>query len=272
MTDPAIHKTYVRTRSGRVHLAECGSGAPVLLFHQTPRSWAEFRWVLPLLGRRGRAIAMDTRGFGNSDPLPGPPSIEAWAGAALDLADALGLDRFAVCGHHTGAYIALECAASAPERVTAVAVSGMGFVDAENRETRAGKPVVDEVEPRPDGTHLVALWQRRQPNYPADRADLLEAFVLDALKAGPMAAEGHRVVGRYRMEDRVGLVRCPALLMAAMADQHSFASARRVAEAIPQAELVEVPGAMVPFPDQMPEEFAAVVTRFLFTASAPQPF
>lgn len=266
MTDLSIRRAYVRTRSGVVHVAECGAGAAVLLFHQTPRSWAEFRAVLPLLGRQGRAIAMDTRGFGDSDPLDGPPSVEAWAGAALDLADALGLDRFAVCGHHTGAYVALECAAQAADRVTALAVSGMNFVDADNRAARAGKLVVDEVERQPDGTHLAALWQRRQPNYPADRPDLLEAFVLDALKAGPMAAEGHRVVGRYQMEDRVGMIRCPALVMAAMADQHSFPGARRVAVAIPHAELVEVPGAMVPFPDQMPEEFAAIVTHFLASA------
>ena len=32
----------------------------VLLLHQTPRSWAEYRAVLPILGTRYRAIAMDT--------------------------------------------------------------------------------------------------------------------------------------------------------------------------------------------------------------------
>jgi pimeloyl-ACP methyl ester carboxylesterase len=42
----------------------------VLLLHQTPRSWDEFRDVLPLLGRSRRAIAIDLVGFGDSSRLP----------------------------------------------------------------------------------------------------------------------------------------------------------------------------------------------------------
>ena len=41
----------------------------------------------------------------------------------------------------------------------------------------------------------------------ADRPDLLERFMIDALKAGHRAAEGHRVVGRYVMEPRLAAVR-----------------------------------------------------------------
>ena len=35
-----------------------------------------------------------------------------------------------------------------------------------------------------DGGHLAALWQRRQPFYPAGDSDLLTRFMVDALKAG----------------------------------------------------------------------------------------
>ena len=34
----------------------------------------------------------------------------------------------------------------------------------------------------------------RQPFYPEGDIDLLERFIVDALKAGPRAAEGHHVV------------------------------------------------------------------------------
>ena len=62
----------------------------VLLLHQTPRSWAEYREVLPLLGAAFRAIAMDTAGFGDSDPVAAPASIEAWAGVAVRAARCAG--------------------------------------------------------------------------------------------------------------------------------------------------------------------------------------
>ena len=221
--------------------------------------------MLPILGRGRRAIAMDTRGFGDSDPLPPEAvSIEGWARAVLDLADALGLERFAVGGHHTGAVIALELAACAPGRISALALSAMSYVDADRRARHGARRVIDEVTARPDGGHLTELWARRAPEYPADRAiALLNALVEDALKAGPMAALGHRVVNSYRMEERIGRVACPTLVLAPKADPHAYPSARRVAAAIGGAELVEIEGAMVPFPDQMPEVFAAALAAFL---------
>ena len=83
---PQVERSFISTPSGRVHIAASGGGAPVLLLHQTPRSWDEFRDVLPLLGRHYRAIAMDTMGYGDSDPLPhGQASIENWAKAAHEL-------------------------------------------------------------------------------------------------------------------------------------------------------------------------------------------
>jgi pimeloyl-ACP methyl ester carboxylesterase len=58
-------------------------------------------------------------------------------------------------------------------------------------------------------------------------------------------------------------VRCPTLVIAPTADPHAHPVARKVAGAISGATLVEVEGGMVPFPDQMPEAFAAATLRFL---------
>src|SRR5215467_14395602 len=108
----AIERSFVAIDSGIVHIAACGAGRPILLLHQTPRSWDEFREVLPLLGAKYRAIAMDTVGFGDSEPLPaGKDSIESWATVAHALLAQLGCPRAVVAGHHTGAAIAVEMAA-----------------------------------------------------------------------------------------------------------------------------------------------------------------
>ncbi len=47
------------------------------------------------------------------------------------------------------------------------------------------------------------------------------------------------------------------------ADPHAHPVAGKVAKAIAGASLIEVEGAMVPFPDQMPEMFAATIVSFL---------
>jgi hypothetical protein len=80
--------------------------------------------------------------------------------------------------------------------------------------------------------------------------------MIDALKAGPLAAEGHRVVNRYAMEARLPLVQCPVQVLAPTADPHAFPVAGKVTGAISGVSMIEIAAGMVPFPDQMPEVFA----------------
>ena len=263
-THPRIERRFVQTKRARIHLAMIGSGESLLLLHQTPRSWDEFREALPLLGRRYRAIAMDTVGFGDSDALPaGEDSIESWAACAFDLLDELGIASAAIAGHHTGAATAIEMAAARPERIRALVLSAPPYVDAIRRAAFGGKKIIDEVSPGSDGAHLLELWQMRQPFYPSGDIDLLERLVVDAIKAGRMAAEGHRAVNRYVMETRLPLVRCPTLVISPTADPHAYAHQPKVAANIAGAQLVEIEGGQVPLPDQMPEAFAAAIDRFL---------
>jgi pimeloyl-ACP methyl ester carboxylesterase len=259
-----IERSFVTTGRARIHVAMIGSGTPLLLLHQTPRSWDEFRDVLPLLGQRYRAIAMDTVGFGDSDALPeGEDSIEAWAECAFGLLDGLGIASAAIAGHHTGAAIAIEMAATRPERVRALVLSASPYVDAAKRAAFGTKKIIDETTAQSDGAHLLELWHMRQPFYPNGDTDLLNRFIVDAIKAGRMAAEGHRVVNRYVMETRLPLVRCPTLVISPTADPHAHPNAGKVVAAIAGARLVEVDGGRVPFPDQMPEAFAAATLSFL---------
>lgn len=265
MTVPQIEPGYVRTRRGRLHIACCGEHAapPVLLLHQTPRSVAEYRAVLPLLGARWRAIALDTPGFGASDALPEGASIEGWADAAAALLEALGIARAHVVGHHTGGVIAIELAAARPERVARLVLSSTPWIDAAERARRAQRGAIDRVEPRADGSHLAELWQRRAPFYPAGRPELLHAFVLDALKVLDDVEAGHDAVTRYAMDERIALVRAGALVIEAGADPFAAPHAATLAARLRGATLQRIEAGMVPLPEQLPEAFAAAVERFL---------
>ena len=201
-------------------------------------------------------------------PLPATPRLNCGREGAFALLDALEQPRAAIVGHHTGAAIAVEMAASAPARVSALVLSACPFVDAARRAKHHGTRVIDDVEARTDGAHLTELWARRQPFYPADDIDLLQRFMIDALRAGEMAAEGHRVVNRYRMEDRLGQIHCPTLVIAPTGDPHVHPVAPKVAGAIEGSILRELSGGMVPLPDQMPEAFAGLVRDFIAAQTA----
>ncbi|HEY3593801.1 MAG TPA: alpha/beta fold hydrolase [Polyangiaceae bacterium] len=98
-------------------------GTPVLLLHGWPDDASTFDRVAPALHRAGyRTFTPWLRGFGPtrflSDNTVRSGEIAAMAQDALDLADALGLARFAIAGHDWGARIAYWLASVFPERLT----------------------------------------------------------------------------------------------------------------------------------------------------------
>jgi pimeloyl-ACP methyl ester carboxylesterase len=155
-----MRRAFVTVGSRQVHLRRAGSGPPALLLHESPRSSAVLADVVEALAPRFTAIALDTPGYGLSDPLPlDRPEVADYAAAALEAADALGLERFALYGARTGAATAWELARLAPARVAGLVVDALPlFTDAESAELleRFLPPLV----PDPYGTHLVWLWNR----------------------------------------------------------------------------------------------------------------
>jgi pimeloyl-ACP methyl ester carboxylesterase len=259
----AVHRSFVAVPAGTIHVAQAGAGAPIVLLHQTPRSWDEFRDVVPILGERFHAIAIDTIGFGDSSK-PGweEDTIELWAEATIGVLDALGIERATFAGHHTGSVTAMEIAASYPDRVDKLILSAPAFVDDEHRELYGEKPPVDDVEYRLDGTHLAELWTMRAPFYPKD-VDLLNRFIIDALKAGDRAGGGHLTVARYRMEEKLPRIKAPTLIISPSEDPFAAPETEKLRPHLPGAQVVDLPGGMIPAPDQLPAEWARLVADFM---------
>jgi pimeloyl-ACP methyl ester carboxylesterase len=108
------------------------AGPPVLLLHGWPDSPRGLSAVAGHLATKGyRTITPYLRGFGptrfrSPDALRDGRSV-ALAKDALDLADALGIERFDVVGHDWGGRTAYTLAALWPERVTSIAALALAF-------------------------------------------------------------------------------------------------------------------------------------------------
>lgn len=110
----------------RLAYAEWGAldGVPVIHHHGMPGSRLDHSAPDDVYGRVGvRVITPDRPGYGLSDPLPGRVALD-WPADVVQLADHLGLDRFAVTALSGGGLYALACAAAIPERLTEVVVVG----------------------------------------------------------------------------------------------------------------------------------------------------
>jgi pimeloyl-ACP methyl ester carboxylesterase len=138
---PGITATRVETPrlSQQVLAAEgtalSGPGDVVLFVHGNVSS--SLFWQQPLLALaetgRVRALAVDLRGFGGTDPAPIDASrgLRDWADDVAALVDTLGLDRVHLVGWSMGGGVVLQYLLDHPERVASVAlvapVSPYGF-------------------------------------------------------------------------------------------------------------------------------------------------
>lgn len=101
----------------RFHVAEAGSGPPLLCLHGWPQHWWVWRKLIPDLAESYRVICPDMRGFGWSDAPPGAYAKEELASDLLALLDALDVERANVIAHDWGGFVGFLAALRAPERI-----------------------------------------------------------------------------------------------------------------------------------------------------------
>jgi pimeloyl-ACP methyl ester carboxylesterase len=99
-----------------VHVAEAGSGDPVVLLHGWPQHWFCWRRLVPMLADRYRLIMPDLRGHGWSGAPRDGYEKEQLATDLLGLLDALGLDQVRLVGHDWGGWTGFLACLRRPER------------------------------------------------------------------------------------------------------------------------------------------------------------
>jgi pimeloyl-ACP methyl ester carboxylesterase len=115
---PGVTHRFVTVRGARLHVAEAGSGDPVMLLHGFPQHWYAWQHVLPLLAGQYRLICPDWRGFGWSQTTPRGYDTASRAADILALIDALGLRQVPLIAHDWAGHAAFLTALDAPERVS----------------------------------------------------------------------------------------------------------------------------------------------------------
>lgn len=133
---PWAHRD-VHANGIRVHVAETGQGPLVLMLHGFCEFWWSWRHQLTALGDAGfRAVAVDLRGYGDSDKPP--RGYDAWtlAGDVAGLVKALGERGAHLVGHGWGGLLAWTVAALHPRVVLSVSAVAAPHPLALRREIR----------------------------------------------------------------------------------------------------------------------------------------
>jgi 2-succinyl-6-hydroxy-2,4-cyclohexadiene-1-carboxylate synthase len=216
----------------------------VVLLHGFTQTGASWEPVIRALGPRYRALAPDLRGHGTASARR-PVSFDA----VLSDLDALVTPGALLAGYSMGGRIALAYALARPERVARLVLVGAG-PGLEDPAERAQRRVADEVlatRVEQIGVPAFARAWGAQPLFADQSPEVAAAAHADRLRHTPAGlAAALRGLGTGTMEplwECLGELRIPVTVAAGERDAKFLALAQRMAEAIPGARSVTIPGA-----------------------------
>jgi len=244
---------FCRSYDGaRIAYAITGDGPPLVkaphwLTH-LEHEWESVIWRpwIEAFSKDYTLVRMDQRGCGLSDRKTGELSFDAFVRDLEAVADAVGLERFALFGHSQGAPFALEYAVRHPERVTHLVLFG-GYLRGLLKR-RLPPERVAEVQAL---LKLIEVgWGRDDPSYrhmfssqfiPDATLEEMRAFSdLQRMSTSPEnAARIVNAVFSIDVRDKAARVRCPTLVLHARGDVRvPLEEGRVMASEIPGARLV----------------------------------
>lgn len=257
--------------------AELGDGSPLLMLNGTASPMSE--WDPALLGALAtnhRVIVVDYPGLGGSAAFPGEWTFDKaadWTAALLDVV-APG-EPVNVFGWSMGGFIAQRLATLHPNKVDHLILAA---TNPGGEQAVLGPPWVQAADS--SGT----LRDYLRSNYPADKRALGRAFIarLDAATASgaypaseipantlqAMVAAEDPWLRTSENWDALPQVAAPTLVVTGVDDRITpVVNSQRIAQRIPGARLVVVPGAGHSFLFQRPKATGDLITGFLGRAT-----
>jgi pimeloyl-ACP methyl ester carboxylesterase len=241
----------------------------VVLLHAFPLSGEMFQPQWAALSGRARFIVPDLRGFGQSDTGPSPSEMGSLADDVLALLDHLGIDSAVVGGVSMGGYASLALLRNDPGRVRALVLADTqtSADDAPARERR--EITAREVLASGPTALLPSADRLLGPSASPELRARVSAWIVAGSPEGFAAAQRGMAL-RPDARDILARFGGPVLVLVGTDDVLTPpAKARAMADLVPGAELVEIPGAGHLANLEQPAAFNAALVRFLDRVSAP---
>jgi len=239
---------------------EHAGALPVLFVHSLAGNGGQWALQLDHLRRHRRAVAIDLRGHGDSDPADdGDYTIPAFAADVAAVADELALRRFVLAGHSLGASVAIEYAGRHPERV-----AGLLLADPNGDQTRIPR---EQMEP-----FLAALRNDPLPELDSYFRQLIAqgdhdaaGWVLEDLRLTHEDAVVKSVEGAMGYSPLPALERYPGPKLSVVSDMNNMPFSLH--SLLPDLPVRYMPGTGHWLMMDRPEAFNRLLDEFLNTAS-----
>ena len=240
---------YTTSTDGtRIHYEKHGAGEPVLLIMGLGSNASGWHRTVPWLAERYQAIVFDNRGTGRSDVPEGAYSITQLAADAAAVLDAAGHETAHVMGASLGGMIAQRLALEQPERLRSLVLvcttPGGAHAVSASQEVMAALLAGGE---NPAQVYRRNAWflfgEETRGRHPERiEEDIAERTRIPTTPAGYFGQV--MAAGAHDTWDELPSIATPTLVLHGEADiLIPPENGRLLADRIPGAELVLVPGA-----------------------------
>ena len=263
----------------RFHYTEWGApSAPAVIFLHGitghARTWDD---EARLLAGRYRAIALDQRGHGDTDPAPdGDYSDAALLDDLAAVVNGLGLARVSLIALSLGGRVAINFAGRHPGRVERLVVVDIGPDIAPAGRARVGMLMAHAPERFATLDDVVAHMRANAPRYTEAMLRHRAQHAVRPMPGGGFTWKYDRALreairqGRLRVPADLwpqwGAIQCPTLLVrGSESDILTDEIAKRMTDALPHARLAVVEGAGHTVPGDQPAAFQALLREFMMS-------
>jgi pimeloyl-ACP methyl ester carboxylesterase len=242
--------------AGKLAVDDGGTGPAVVFLHSLAGNTSQWAAQLEHVRKTRRAVAVDLRGHGRSEP----PSdtrygIEAQVTDMDALVEALGLDRFALVGHSFGAGVALEYAAARPARVTHLVVADP-IGDGTRTPEAEIRPFLEALDSPAYTETIEGYWS----SIAGSDGAVLDRLLAD-LRATPRdtVVRGLHAVMAYDPKPALSRLRTPTLAVVTPANDFDY-SMHKVGSGLPH-RVIEGTGHWLQI--ERPAQFNRILDQFL---------
>jgi pimeloyl-ACP methyl ester carboxylesterase len=243
-----------------------GSGPLVLMLHGIGGAAAQFRAQLEGLADKFTVVAWDAPGYGDSDDPGGDWRMPDYAERLSALIDQLTPDPVHILGQSWGGLLAQEFYRQYPERVRSLILSDTFAGSAVRPEAQRNAILQGRLDALATKTPA-EMATARLPALVTDEASEAVREEIETMLAA-IHPDGYRqaaiALHHTDFRDLLPKISVPTLVIAGEHDQVvAMEHSRQLAEGIPGARLEVIPGSGHLSNQQKPDEYNAVVRRFL---------
>jgi 3-oxoadipate enol-lactonase len=246
-----------------------GIGQPILFLHAFPLN--RYMWqgeLMSLLSdERYRLVALDWRGFGESEITTPVSTMQLFADDAAGLMDSLGIQQAVLCSLSMGGYVAFAFLRKYPQRVSGLILAdtrpGADTPDAQvNRENVARIAETQGIGAIADLQVPRLLSEYTRQHHP--EVEMRVRQMIEAATVQGIAAASRGMAQRADSTDLLAGITCPTLVIVGEQDTLTPPTlAQEYAAQIPGAQLVVIQHAGHLSNLEQPEAFVEAVRGFL---------